>query len=76
MVYSLPDNVKKIFIHHELGWVRNELTLGNDIYSSFFKRYEKEQEITMLNNSDIVAALTAIDRKKLIDEGVTSDVRI
>lgn len=76
LVYSLPDNVKKIFIHHELGWVRNELTLGNDIYSSFFKRYEKEQEITMLNNYDIVAALTAIDRKKLIDEGVTSDVRV
>lgn len=76
LVYALPNTVKKIFIHHELGWVRNELTYGNDLHSSFYKKYFKRLEISILNNYDIVAALTAIDRKKLIDEGVTSDVRV
>lgn len=76
LVYALPNTVKKIFIHHELGWVRNELTYGNDLYSSFYKKYFKRLEISILNNYDIVAALTTIDRKKLIDEGVTSDLRV
>lgn len=76
LVYALPQTVKKIFIHHELGWVRNDLTYGNDLHSSFYKKYFKSLEISILNNYDIVAALTAIDRKKLIDEGVTSDVRV
>ena len=76
LVYALPKTVKKIFIHQELGLVRNELTYGNDLHSSFYKKYFKSLEISILNIYDIVAALTAIDRKKLIDEGVTSDVRV
>lgn len=76
LVYALPPKVKKIFIHHELGWVRNNLTYGNDLFSNFYKNFQKGFEISTLNNFDIVAALTTVDKQKLIEAGVTSDVRV
>lgn len=76
LVYALPKPVKKIFIHHELGWVRNDLTYGEDFCSRFYKDYYKSFEISTLRNFDIVAALTTVDKQKLIEAGVTSDVRV
>lgn len=76
LVYALPKTVKKIFIHHELGWVRNDLTYGDDFCSKFYKNYYKSFEISILRNFDIVAALTTVDKQKLIEAGVTSDVRV
>lgn len=76
LVFALPENVKKIFIHHELGWVRNELTYGTDIYSSFYKEIKKCQEINILNRFDVVAALTDVDKKKLQEAGVNTNLAV
>lgn len=74
LVYALPQNVKKVFIHHELGWVRNELSYGDDVYSTFYKRFMKDNEITTLNNFDVVVSMTDIDRNKLIEAGVKTKI--
>lgn len=74
LVCALPDNVKKIFIHHELRFVVNELRFGNDNASIFLKRYLKANEINLLNQYDIVAPLTDIDLLKLKNAGVVRDL--
>lgn len=74
LIYAIPKNIKKIFIHHELGWGRHELTNGKDIYSLFLNNFFKDSEIAILNKYDIVASLTEIDRCKLLDAGLTTNV--
>ena len=76
IVYALPKTVKKIFIHHELGWVRDELTYGNSIYDDAVKTYLKDNEIAMCNRYDTVAALTHVDKQKLIEAGVTTNLTV
>ena len=74
LVYALPNYLKKVFIHHELGWVRNEQTYGNDIFSTFFKKCMKDNEISILNNFDVIGAMTAIDQNKLLEAGVKTKI--
>ena len=76
LIYAIPQNVKKIFIHHELGWIRNELTLGTDKHSSFLKKYLKDSEISILNNFDIIVPLTDIDKDKLLIAGVNTNIHV
>lgn len=76
LVYAIPKNIKTIFIHHELGWVRNELTFGSDKYSSFAKRYLKNSEISILNSFDVIASLTDIDKDKLLKAGVNTTIYV
>lgn len=76
LVYAIPKNIKTIFIHHELGWVRRELTLGADKYSSFAKKYLKDSEISILNNFNIVASLTDIDKDKLQKAGINTNLYV
>ena len=74
LVYALPNHIKKIFIHHELGWVRNEQTYGNDIFSTFFKKCTKDNEISTLNNFDVIGTMTSIDQNKLLEAGVKKEI--
>ena len=76
LVYSLPSHIKTIFIHHELGWVRRELTYGDDIYSSFISAYLKDDEISTLNRFDIIVALTEVDKLKLIKAGIHTRLEV
>lgn len=76
LVFALPNHVKKIFIHHELGWVRDELTYGKDVYSTFYKEMKKCQEISVLNKFDVVAALTDVDKEKLYEAGVKTQLKV
>lgn len=76
LVYALPKSVKKVFIHHELGWVRNELTYGTDMYDEALKAFLKDNEIAMCNRFDIVAALTSVDKAKLEEAGVTTNLAV
>lgn len=76
IVYALPKTVKKIFIHHELGWVRDELTYGTSIYDESVKAYLKDNEIAMCNRYDTVAALTDVDKQKLAEAGVKTNLTV
>lgn len=74
LVYALPKSVKKIFVHHELGFVRNELQFKDDVYSNYIKSFLKDNEISMCNHYDTVVALTQVDKEKLVNNGVVSNV--
>jgi glycosyltransferase involved in cell wall biosynthesis len=79
LVYSLPPNVKKIFVHLEIRYIRNERFFNqlnyelnkNDLL--IFNR-SKSEEILALNQYDIIVTLTENDKKILIEDGVIKSV--
>lgn len=74
IVLALPQTVKKIFVHHELRFVRNELELliyGETRYRRMAVELNKIQEIGLLNRYDAIITLSETDKEKLETEGVT-----
>jgi len=79
IVNVLPSTVKKIFIQHEIQYVRNELQLrlGKASYSQqFLLSMLKDNEIACMNKYDLVVTLTSVDKKKLIEDGVKSEIAV
>ena len=77
IVLDLPKDVKKVFVHHELRFVREELRLANiDVPQSFRNEVtiHKFEEIGLLNLYDEIVVLSPIDKQKLIDAGVTKPI--
>lgn len=74
IVFTLPTNVQKLFVHHELRFVVNELNLSNDVCSRFIKNYKKTYEVASLNKFDRIVALSDIDKQKMIAAGVTAKI--
>lgn len=77
-VFALPSNVKKIYVHHELGFVRRELEISemNDRkeYASALKEFVDMNEISQLNMYDGVITLSPIDAQKLAGAGVNKPI--
>ena len=76
-VLTLPPNVKKVFVHHELNYVVNDLRihqLGPSINRLANVELAKILEIGLLNKCDAIITLSEIDKQKLIDEGVKSPI--
>lgn len=73
IVNSLPSHVRKIFVHHELGYIRKEQLLfefnANLRYKCKLDVY-KIGEIGLLNKYDDIIVLSEIDKRKLEQEGV------
>lgn len=72
-VLTLPETVKKIFVHHELRFIKNELylsSLGTNLYRKALVEIEKEKELYLLNKYDRIITLSSIDKNKLIEAGV------
>ena len=64
---------KTIFVHHELGFVKNNLLLQNSkktISGNSYAELSYRLEISLLNEYDGIVTLSEIDKKKLIDSGV------
>ena len=77
IVLDLPKHVKKIFVHHELRYVREELRLGKmDVPQSFRNEVmiHKFEEIGLLNMYDEIVTLSETDKQKLIADGVTKPI--
>lgn len=76
-VLNLPFNLKKIFVHHELAFVRHGLEVdvprSNQYIQGIFEE-SKLIEIGMLNKYDGVITLSDIDRQKLVSAGVVTSV--
>lgn len=70
LVYILPANCKRVFVHHELRFVRNENELSllqNPLPTDFLiLKEEKAKELGALKHYDAVITLTDIDRNHLI----------
>ena len=77
-VLTLPSDVRKVFVHHELRFVRNAQLLASS-GETFYRRalYEEERikEIALLNRFDLVLTVSEVDRQKLLAAGVTAPVR-
>lgn len=78
-ILTLPHdpNVKKIFIHHELGFVRRELEQSlfvDNEYVNACRLFSDIAEIGMLNMFDAVVTLSQVDKEKLLSHGVTIPV--
>lgn len=77
VVCTLPQNVKKIFVHHELQFVRLKLLASQmDLTLSQNSRYQIANllEIGLLNKYDKVISLSSVDSQKLRDAGVTTPI--
>ncbi len=72
MVNALPANIKKVFIHHELRYVREECEMRlfekSKPMDYFLHNYSKSFEIGCLNNYDAVVTVTDVDKEKLKEE--------
>lgn len=77
VVNSLPDEVRKVFVQEEIGYVRKEQLLdimhGNSYYRSVAE-CSKIQEIGLMNKYDDVIVFSEADKKKLEEAGVTVPV--
>lgn len=72
-VLTLPPNVIKIFIHHEIRFIVNMQRLcivGITAYRKAMVELAKILEIGFLNKCDAVITLSNLDKNKLIDAGV------
>ena len=77
LVNSLPNTVRKVFVHHELGFVSKRQILketnANAYYHSMAESYN-QMEIGLLNKYDDVIVLSNIDKRKLIEAGVVKPI--
>ena len=75
---ALPEKVRKVFVHHEVGWVVHELELlkqqGDPFEQRLYLEYYKMCEVALLNRYDDIITLSEIDSKKLKEAGVTSPI--
>ena len=74
----LPERVRKVFVHHELGWVVHELELqslkGDAFEQKLYLDYYKMCEVALLNTYDDVITLSSIDAEKLKKAGVMAKI--
>lgn len=76
-VFNLPKEVKKVFVHHELGFVKRELEIkgfGDSVLLDTYKRYVDLNEISQLNLYDSIITLSHIDSDKLRKVGITKPI--
>lgn len=78
LVNYLPKDVRKIFIQHEIKFVRDELFLQtiDNITLELQEQYiqGKQEEIELHNKYDYVVTVSPIDAEKLKDAGVTTTI--
>lgn len=76
-ILTLPKETKKIFVHHELGFVRRSLEIEpyiNNEYVKACKSFADMAEIGLLNMYDAVITLSSVDKQKLIEHRVSVPV--
>lgn len=78
-VHNLPDSVKKIFVHHEIRYIRNRRLLSDvklEHHEDEYMTKMYKQEIDDLNCYDAVITLTEVDKKELSDNGVIAPIYV
>lgn len=79
LVDSLPANIRKVFVHHELRWVRNERLFRNIELTKkerLLFDVEKKKELEYLNKFDQIITLTDVDKKLLKEAGVVVPIAV
>ena len=69
LVHLLPENAKKVFVHHELRYIRNEreMNLYKNVsnYDRYLYNLYKEYELSTLDKYDAVITVSEVDKKEL-----------
>lgn len=79
LVSCLPDNVKKVFIQHEIHFIKNERLFKNmHLNRKELKCFaaSRDYEIACLNSYDVVVTVTEKDKELLEENGVTSTIYV
>ncbi len=80
LVYMLPHDTKKVFVHHELRFIRNqiEMSLFKNLKISETLLYEskKAQEIGALAAFDTIITLTEVDKNILSEYLPSKNIRV
>lgn len=77
LIDYLQKNIKRVFIHHEIRFIRNERLLADISLDEREKEYFKQitaQEISDLNKYDQIVTLTGVDSNILKANGVRKDI--
>lgn len=76
-VLCLPRNTKRLYVHHEIGFVRSALDMKgheDDAYLNAVYDFCKTEEIRQLNLYDAITTLSTIDSYKLEEAGVKQPI--
>lgn len=80
LVHYLPEDVYKVFVQHEIRFVRNsnELSLFQKptVHDYYRLNMLKDLEIQMLSHYDKVVALTETDKKIMLKENPNLDIYV
>lgn len=79
IVDYLPKGIKKVFIEHEIRFVRNRRLLSSFNMNEKQIQLEnsiKYKEISDLNNYDTIVTLTEKDKEILISNGVINNIQV
>ena len=79
LVSCLPDSVRKIYIQHEIHFIKNERLFNNlHLNKKEKKRYaeSRQYEIAALNKYDVVVTLTQKDKELLEQNGVNTSIYV
>lgn len=77
LIEFLPRDIKRVFIHHEIRYIRDKRMMNNlSPTQSELKILArlKQEEINLLNKYDIIVTLTDIDKAILSNDGVTTRI--
>ena len=78
-VLALPANVKKIYVQHQIDYVRCQLDLKEKGLLDSFKQklaQSKKNEIFLLNHFDAIIALSEYDRDLMQKDGVSATINV
>lgn len=78
-VLYLPSNVKKIYVQHQIDYIRNQLELQQQNLISEYKDefYQcKQSEIFLLNQFDSIIALSEYDKNIMEKDGVLTPIHV
>lgn len=74
----IPSNVKSVFVHHEIGFVRHLLESNNENYDNIVRKLYLDSyrlnEISLLNQYNAIITLSQIDKEKLENAGVKTKI--
>ena len=76
-VLVLPSNVKKIYVQHQIDYVRSQLDLKEKGLLDNFKKelvQSKKEEILLLNHFDTIIALSEYDKELMQRDGITTPI--
>ena len=79
LIPCLSNRVKKLFVHHEIRYVRNNRLLADyQLTRNEKSLYEnlRNEEIVNLNHCDKVVTLTNVDKQELLNAGVNSPIYV